>query len=165
MKLRNQTEAYLLAEVTQAWIHYRHLEETRTKYLSFFATVILTSAGFLVTLLKDIDKFDPAQLVGSISVFCFLLFIFSFFIWANISRRLCPGCIRGQSPGWRWLFSFLYSMLFSVSGGQLRITHLPPRFPTSRFFRLNRNSTRKSPTGRRGHRRSRDVYRAPCGVR
>ena len=86
MKLKNQTEAYLLAELPQAWIHYRHLEETRTRYLSFFATVILTSAGFLVTILKDIDKFHCVQLVGSISIFCFLLFIFSFFIWANISR-------------------------------------------------------------------------------
>lgn len=86
MKLKNQTETYLLAEITQAWTHYRHMEETRTKYLAFFATVIITSGGFLVTLLKDIDKFDPVQLVASISVFCFLLFLFSFFVWANISR-------------------------------------------------------------------------------
>lgn len=86
MKLKNQTETYLLAEMAQAWTHYRHMEETRTKYLAFFATVILTSGGFLVTLLKDIDKFDPVQLIASISAFCFLLFVFSFFIWANISR-------------------------------------------------------------------------------
>jgi hypothetical protein len=86
MKMNNQTQTYLLAEITQAWTHYRHLEETRTKYLSFFATVILTSSGFLVTLLKDIDKFDPAQFIASLSIFGFLLFIFSFFIWANISR-------------------------------------------------------------------------------
>ncbi len=86
MKLKNQTEAYLLAEIAQAWSHYRHLEETRTKYLAFFATVILTSGGFLVTLLKDLDKFDQVQLIASISAFCFLLFVFSFFIWANISR-------------------------------------------------------------------------------
>jgi hypothetical protein len=84
--MKNQTEAYLLSEATQAWTHYRHMEETRTKYLSFFATVILTSAGFLVTILKDIDKFEPVQLIASMSVFGFLLSIFSFFIWANISR-------------------------------------------------------------------------------
>lgn len=86
MKFKNQTETFLLAELTQAWMHYRHLEETRTKYLAFFATVILTSCGFLVTLLKDIDKFESVQLIASISIFCFLLFVFSFFIWANISR-------------------------------------------------------------------------------
>lgn len=86
MKFKNQTESFLLAELSQAWTHYRHLEETRTKYLAFFATVILTSCGFLVTLLKDINKFDQVQLTASISIFCFLLFVFSFFIWANISR-------------------------------------------------------------------------------
>lgn len=86
MKLKNQTEAFLLAEATQAWTHYRHLEETRTKYLAFFATVVLTSGGFLVTLLKDIDKFKPALLTGALALFCVLLFVFSFFIWANIVR-------------------------------------------------------------------------------
>lgn len=86
MKLRNQSETYLLSEITQAWSHYRHLEEMRTKYLSFFATIVLTSAGFLVTLLKDITKFESTHLIGSVSVFVFLVFLFTYFIWANISR-------------------------------------------------------------------------------
>jgi len=73
-------------ESTQTWVHYRHMEETRTKYLSFFATVILTSSGFLVTLLKDIEKFDPLHFSVSVSFFLLLLFLFSYFIWANIVR-------------------------------------------------------------------------------
>jgi len=86
MKVKNRTDAYLLAEITQAWQHYRHMEETRTKYLSFFATVILTSTGFFINLLKDINSFDPTQFITLASIFFFLLFIFSYFIWANITR-------------------------------------------------------------------------------
>jgi hypothetical protein len=84
--MKNKADAYLSTEVTQAWEHYRHMEETRTKYLSFYATVILTSAGFLVTLMKDFSAFDPGQFIASVSVFAFLLFVFSYFIWANITR-------------------------------------------------------------------------------
>ncbi len=84
--LAELTEKYLLAEMAQAWSHYRHLEETRTKYLSFFATVVLTAAGFLVTLIKDAGRFDPTHFIGATSVFCLLLFGFSFFILANIAR-------------------------------------------------------------------------------
>ena len=62
------------------------LEETRTKYLSFFATVILTSAGFVVTLMKDFGKFEPSQFIASVSIFALLLFVFSYFLWANITR-------------------------------------------------------------------------------
>jgi hypothetical protein len=86
MKVKNKTEIYLLAEINQAWLHYRHLEETRTKYLSFFATVILTSTGFFISLLKDVKNFLPIQFIVLTSIFCFLLFVFSYFIWANITR-------------------------------------------------------------------------------
>jgi hypothetical protein len=85
-RLREQREMFLSGEVSQAWTHYRHIEETRTKYLSFFATVVLGSSGFLITVLKDLKNFDPIQLVVSLSIFVLFLFLFSFFIWANIVR-------------------------------------------------------------------------------
>jgi hypothetical protein len=76
----------LIDEVSQAWTHYRHLEETRTKYLSFFAATTLTSVGFLVTLSKDATTFDQVQLALLTSVFLFFLFMFSAFVWANVLR-------------------------------------------------------------------------------
>lgn len=84
MKVKEKSDAYLLAEITQAWLHFRHMEETRTKYLSFFATVILASTGFFITLTKDIKNFESARFIALVSIFCFLLIAFSYFIWANI---------------------------------------------------------------------------------
>jgi hypothetical protein len=36
--------------------------------------------------MKDFSAFDPAQFVASVSIFTFLLFVFSYFIWATITR-------------------------------------------------------------------------------
>ena len=77
---------FLLSELSQAWTHYRHLEETRLKYLSFFATVILATSGFLVSLMRDFGSFKVEQFVTAASVFVLVLFMFSFFVWANVTR-------------------------------------------------------------------------------
>lgn len=73
------------AEIGQAWSHYRHIEETRTKYLSFFATVVLAATGFLTTVLKDASALSLVQ-VAMIAVFLLLLFAFSITLWANLIR-------------------------------------------------------------------------------
>jgi hypothetical protein len=56
---------HLKREWEQAWIHYRHLESTRTQYLGCFFTVLLASIGLSIGLLKDVKVADlPTVMFG-----------------------------------------------------------------------------------------------------
>ncbi|GGP24701.1 hypothetical protein [Silvimonas amylolytica] len=79
-------DSYITAEISQAWTHYRHMEEMRTKYLSFYSTVIIASAGFFVNLAKDERDIVTPHLFFPLSIFTLLLFVFSLAVWANIYR-------------------------------------------------------------------------------
>lgn len=78
--------SYQISELPQAWEQYRHIEETRTKYLAFFATVVVAATGFLVTLLKDALTVVDFRLTLAASITTAVVFAFSFVIWANIVR-------------------------------------------------------------------------------
>ncbi|MCD0418900.1 hypothetical protein LOC51_16950 [Rubrivivax sp. JA1024] len=79
-------KSFLWAEATQAWNHYRHLEETRRNYLAFHSATTLTSLGFLATIGKDIASLDVVVLSAVVSGFLVFLFVLSFFVWANLLR-------------------------------------------------------------------------------
>jgi len=79
-------KSFFFDETSQAWSHYRHLEETRRNYLAFHAAATLTSLGFLASVGKDIESFDAVILSAIISGFLVFLFTLSFLVWANLLR-------------------------------------------------------------------------------
>ena len=84
--LTKNSEFLLKAELDQAWSHYRHLEETRGKYLNFFFTIFLASIGFMLTLAKDFDVKVTVETYFGFAVFVFSLFLISAILLAAIVR-------------------------------------------------------------------------------
>ena len=83
--LDSKSEEFFKSEMDQAWNHYRHLEETRTKYLNFFFTIFLASIGFALTTIKTNSNLSIDQYFGY-AVFVFVLFLFSIILLASIVR-------------------------------------------------------------------------------
>ena len=84
--LTEKGETLLKQELDQAWNHYRHLEDIRTKYLNFFFTIFLASIGFVLTLFKDVASSVSLDLVWGISIFFLILYFISQIIFASIVR-------------------------------------------------------------------------------
>jgi hypothetical protein len=76
----------LLQEFNQAWDHYRHLENVRTKYMNFFFTAVFAVFGLYTALFKvdqfNLDDFDLIIVLVLINTFS----IFTLFVFINITR-------------------------------------------------------------------------------
>ncbi|MEM9649400.1 MAG: hypothetical protein AAF969_13050, partial [Bacteroidota bacterium] len=76
----------LLSEYNQAWEHYRHLENARTRYMNFFFTALFAIIGLYSTLL-NIDEFKLGGLQVVLGIILLQIFLlFSLFIFVNITR-------------------------------------------------------------------------------
>jgi hypothetical protein len=84
--LNKNSETLFRSELDQAWSHYRHLEETRTKYLNFFFTIFLASIGFILTLITGLKSSISIDLYFGFAVFILALFLFSVILLASIVR-------------------------------------------------------------------------------
>lgn len=82
----SKKEELFTSELNQAWDHYRHLEETRTKFLNFFFTMFLGSVGFLITLFNQYGSENTYKFYLSLSLFVSLIFIISIIIFSTITR-------------------------------------------------------------------------------
>jgi hypothetical protein len=81
-----KSEAYQTQELSQAWDHYRHIEETRTKYLGFYGAAVAAATGFLVTILKEQNAFESIRLLTAATATACMLFAFSVVVWASVVR-------------------------------------------------------------------------------
>ena len=88
LKKKPEPGELLIHEYTEAWAHYRHVENDRTTYLKFFFTMLLASLGFLLSISKDIRTFGEAQppFVGGVFLLLWFLNILTLFIFANIKQ-------------------------------------------------------------------------------
>lgn len=84
----NHEKDMIIAEFKEAWLHYRHVENNRTKYLGFFFTIILTSIGFIVTILYNDGKFvSPNQPVTfGLLILVWFLNVITTFIYTAVFK-------------------------------------------------------------------------------
>lgn len=84
----NKSDQLLDQEFKEAWSHYRHVESDRSRYLSFFFTIVLATIGFLITITKDIGSgstLSPWFIPGIFFLF-WLLNVLAWFIYAGIKK-------------------------------------------------------------------------------
>lgn len=85
-KRKEHSQEVLLSEYSQAWEHYRHLENTRIRYMNFFFTALFAIIGLYSTLL-DLRQTDIGELQIILGIVLLQIFIlFSLFIFINITR-------------------------------------------------------------------------------
>ncbi|NKI30586.1 hypothetical protein [Croceivirga thetidis] len=99
----------LLAEYSQAWSHYRHLENTRIRYMNFFFTALFAIIGLYSTLLnlKKVEIGELQVILGMILLQIFILF--TLFILINVTR------IGRVLKGYQGVKGNLRQLLFSQS--------------------------------------------------
>lgn len=78
----------LKQEFTEAWNHYRHLENDRTRYLGFFFTLLIASIGLLLNALATVSPTSPTPywFVPGVFLLAWLFDALSLFIYANIKK-------------------------------------------------------------------------------
>lgn len=100
----------LLSEYSQAWEHYRHLENSRTRYMNFFFTALFAIIGLYSTLL-NLKKIEIGELQIILGIALLQIFIlFSLFIFINITR------IGRVLQGYNGVKNRIREMLFEKSG-------------------------------------------------
>jgi hypothetical protein len=78
--------AIYLEEFHQAWEHYRHLENARTKYMNFFFTALFAVIGLYSAIIK-IDQFKLEEFELLIGFLLILVFtVFTLYVFINIIR-------------------------------------------------------------------------------
>ena len=80
----NNAEALLRDEFTQAWQHYRHLEQVRGQYLSFTFTVTLGSAALAIPLATTVGR-SPGKL-ALVGGFVLLYALLNVFVYATLRK-------------------------------------------------------------------------------
>jgi drug/metabolite transporter superfamily protein YnfA len=111
-KENNHSQEVLLSEYSQAWEHYRHLENSRTRYMNFFFTALFAIIGLYSTLL-NLKKIEIGEIQVILGITLLQIFIlFSLFIFINITR------IGWVLKGYNGVKGHLRGMLFEK-------THVP----------------------------------------
>jgi hypothetical protein len=112
----------LMSELDQAWAHYRHLEETRTKYLNFFFTILLGSAAFWGTVLRR-ENLEPNAVIFGFYVYAFFLFVVIAVIYAAINKI---GVTRDQYEG---IMHTTHECLFRANEGAVGLYKITEKHP------------------------------------
>jgi hypothetical protein len=76
---------FVASEYSEAWSHYRHVENSRLQYLGFFFTVTLGSAALAIPILSGGGTSIEERLPGA-SVFLMIFEAFAFFVFVNLLR-------------------------------------------------------------------------------
>jgi len=109
-KEKKHSPDVLLSEYSQAWEHYRHLENSRTRYMNFFFTALFAIIGLYSTLL-NLKKIEIGELQIILGIALLQIFIlFSLFIFINITR------IGRVLQGYNGVKNRIREMLFEKSG-------------------------------------------------
>ncbi len=82
----NLKNTIYLEEFHQAWEHYRHLENARTKYMNFFFTALFAIIGLYSAIIK-IDQFKLEEIDLLIGFFLIIVFsVFTLYVLINVTR-------------------------------------------------------------------------------
>ena len=86
--LGDRAEQLLLQELDQSWEHYRHLEDTRVKYLGFYFTILLGSIGIVATIGPRVPQKPDgiALLLVFASAYLAAFFAMNMIIYAAVRR-------------------------------------------------------------------------------
>jgi len=86
-KLTGEAEDLLKLELVQTWNHYRHLEESRAKYLNFFYTLMAASVGFTLTQIRlGVQENPTPLLIATTSAFILILFLVFLLLLTSVVR-------------------------------------------------------------------------------
>jgi hypothetical protein len=84
--MKETVEKSIIEEYHQLREHFRHLENTRTKYMNFFFASLFAVFGLYAALIK-IDKWEIHEFELGIGLFLFYMFsVFTLYIYTNITR-------------------------------------------------------------------------------
>jgi|GEM_PF-5377526 len=76
----------LLKEFDQAWNHYRHIEDQRSKTMNYFYTIVLGITVLFVNYFKDKNlQLSYVACIG-ISMLLLLVFIYTFFAYTSVRK-------------------------------------------------------------------------------
>jgi len=102
-------QSVLLAEYSQAWQHYRHLEDARTKYMNFFFTALFAIIGLYSALLNlKVEIGELQTIIGIVLILMFMMF--TLYIYINITR------IGKVLKGYNKVKGTLRELLFDETG-------------------------------------------------
>ncbi len=123
----------LMSELDQAWAHYRHLEETRTKYLNFFFTILLGSAAFWGTVLRR-ENLEPNAVIFGFYVYAFFLFVVIAVIYAAIKKI---GVTRDQYED---IIHITHEYLFKGNKGAVGLYKITEKHPGMKMYSVQRSA-------------------------
>ena len=84
MALNKSHENLLVQEYNHTWIHYRHLEETRVKYINFLFTIFFASITAYGAIFKLSESRGVMLILGF--VFLFLLSALTLYLFIAVTR-------------------------------------------------------------------------------
>ena len=122
-------QSVLMEEYSQAWQHYRHLENARTKYMNFFFTALFAIIGLYSALLNlkvEIGKIQTV--IGIVLILMFMMF--TLYIYINVTR------IGKVLKGYNGVKGRLRNLLFTKTGVPMGIsvTHYLPKKKKKKIF-------------------------------
>jgi len=130
---QNLKEELLLAEFTEAWSHYRHIEATRQKYLTLFFGFLGGISGLLSTLASKIDLKAPLSIAG-LAGLLYTFSIFSALLFANTKKMGCV--LHGYERTLKVVREIAYGVDFAAYESRLSVRTTEDPIMKMNIYRL-----------------------------
>jgi hypothetical protein len=124
-------------EFKEAWSHYRHIEDQRSKYLGISFTIVLGTIGYIAAIAKYFSPYSDLPLIV-IAIFPFTTCVFVFLTLLLMALVKCEHLLEFYYRSWNWIRSNVYGSQSQYLIKKLDIRSRSEYIYTSSFFNIQK---------------------------